>query len=237
MESTRQARTQLVAAAQSLGIPAAVADYIRDRIFNRDLKAGEPLLQEDLAVACGSSRVPVREALKQLQAEGLVEFRPRRGYVVAGLDLDEIADIFLVRQFIEGHAGYLAAQNRTTEDIAVLDELLDRMERCLAPRTLSVQQFAVCNREFHRKLAAASRRRQLIRILDNLSSQVELYVRFDARSPGRLREAQREHRAILKALRKGDPKVLGALCRAHVRHTADRILQTLRTPSQVRDRR
>lgn len=210
------------------GVPAAIADYIRNSIFERELQVGQPLRQKDIADACGASRVPVREALKQLEAEGLAEFRPRRGYIVAGFDLEEIADIFLVRKFVEEHAGYLAARNRTAEDIREIEGLMQEMDRSLTTDPESVQRFAISNRLFHQRLSAASKRRQLVRILDNLRGQVERYVRLDSRTPGRLEEAQQEHRAIVQALREGDAARLSTLCGAHAQHTADRLLKTLK---------
>ena len=210
------------------GVPAAIAEYIRNRIFERELQVGQPLRQKDIAEACGASRVPVREALKQIEAEGLAEFLPRRGYIVAGFDLDEITDIFLIRKFVEEHAGYLAAQNRSAADVREIEGLLRQMDRNLTTDPASVQRFAVCNRLFHQRLSAASKRRQLVRILDNLRGQVERYVRLDSRTPGRLEEAQQEHRAIVDAFRDGDAERLSRLCGHHAQHTADRLLETLR---------
>lgn len=209
-------------------LPDMAHDHLRQRIFAGTVKAGQPLRQEDVARQLGISRVPVREALKRLEAEGLVEFRPRRGYIVATLDPEEITEIFEIRTILEKQAGGLAAASRREEDIAAIETLLRAMDGALTTSPESIERFARLNREFHARLAACSGRAKLCRLMDMLRDQVEGYVRIDAASPGRLEEAQDEHWAIFAAFRAGDKRATARLCAAHCEHTLANVLSSLK---------
>ncbi|MEE9301519.1 MAG: GntR family transcriptional regulator [Alphaproteobacteria bacterium] len=213
---------------QFQNLPEAVHDHLHRRIFDGDLAAGEPLRQEEIATRLGISRVPVREALKRLESEGLVVLRPRCGYVVASLDPVEIEEIFEVRKLLETHAGRLAAQRRTEEDIRDAERLLHAMDRLLKPTAENVRKFAQTNRDFHRRMFVCCGRTQLCRMMDLLRDQVERYVRIDATTPGRLQEAQGEHYAIFAAFKEGNAKTVGRLCGEHCDHTLSRLTESLR---------
>lgn len=221
------ARTLESAATRFENLPDVVHDHLRQRIFAGAVKAGQPLRQEDVARQLGISRVPVREALKRLEAEGLVEFRPRRGYVVATLDPDEIAEIFEIRMILEKQAGGLAARHRTEDDAGPIEVLLRAMDGALTLEPDTIERFARLNREFHARLTACSGRPRLCRLMDLLRDQVEGYVRMDAATPGRLEEAQREHWAIFEAFRAGDRRTTAQLCAAHCEHTLNNVLGSL----------
>src|SRR3954468_2429641 len=101
---------------------------VREAILCGALEAGQSLGQEDIASRIGTSRVPLREALQRLEAEGLVMLRPRRGYVVTSLDPEEIQDIFDIRMMLEERAGYLATLRATDVDIAEVEAHLHAMD-------------------------------------------------------------------------------------------------------------
>jgi len=208
-------------------LPDIVHDYLRQRIMAGAVATGSPLRQETIARELGVSRVPVREALGRLEAEGLVKFRPRRGYLVSELDPEEITEIFEIRGLLEKQGAGLAARKRTEEDIAEVEVLVLAMDKVLDPAPESIARFARLNREFHAQLVACSRRPRLCRLLENLRDQVEGYVRIDATTLGRLAEAQDEHHEIFEAFRAGDARQTARLCAAHSNHTSQNVLSSL----------
>jgi DNA-binding GntR family transcriptional regulator len=204
-----------------------VYNHLQTSIFNGTLEAGQALRQEEIASRLGISRVPVREALKWLESQGLAVFRPRCGYTVAVFDIDDVRDIFDIRLMLEERAGYLAAEQRTEQDIADVEAVLGQMRGLSKPTPETIEQFAIANRLFHKRLFAASRRRHLCDTLDLFRDQVERLVRIDALTHGRLEEAQEEHRAIFDSFKKGDPWTTAKLCAAHCAHTRDRLIASL----------
>ena len=208
-------------------LPDIVHDHLRQRIFAGAAKAGEPLRQENIARALGISRVPVREALKRLEAEGLVAFRPRRGYLVVELDPIEITEIFEIRGLLEKQAGGLAAKQRSDDEVGEIEAILHEMDRMLDPTPENIDAFARINHAFHSRITACSRRPRLCRLLETLGDQVESYIRIDAVSGGRLEVAQREHWDIFKAFRAGDARATARFCAAHREHTLANLLNSL----------
>src|SRR5688500_2191982 len=97
---------------------------LRAMIFSGELRAGQPMRQEEIARRLGVSRLPVREALNRLATEGLVELKPRRGFFVTSLNADEIEDIFDMRALLEQRAGHLATERRTIADADAIDTIV-----------------------------------------------------------------------------------------------------------------
>ncbi|MEX0810201.1 MAG: GntR family transcriptional regulator [Dongiaceae bacterium] len=202
-------------------------DQLRREIVAGELVPGEALRQAHIAERLGLSRAPVREALQRLEIEGLAVLRPRRGYVVADLDIVEIADIFEMRIWLEGRASALAAGRRTIADLRALEELIARMDECARGDTVDIVTWAALNREFHMKLFQISGRRQLCRMALSLRDSVERYVRVDYALSEMLRHAQHEHKGIFAALKAGDAERIESLSRAHCEHTRDRLIASL----------
>src|SRR3954470_4712484 len=134
---------------------------VRDAILRGQLAAGQSLGQEEIAARIGTSRVPLREALQRLEAEGLVMLRPRRGYIVTPLDPEEIKDIFDIRMMLEERAGFLATERATDDDVAELEKLLRAMDGIAISNAKDAVRFAERNRAFHERLYAGSGRTQL----------------------------------------------------------------------------
>ena len=105
---------------------------LRERIFSGALRAGERLKERELCRELDVSRTPVREALRRLEADGLVEIEPRRGGVVAGINAEEASEIYSLGVLLESYAARLAAERATEADLAELDRLLDSVNRLLS---------------------------------------------------------------------------------------------------------
>ncbi len=143
-----------------------VADRLRAAILENELKPGEWLRQEQLAEKFGVSQTPVREALKELVAEGLVEHAPYRGMRVIEFGVQDLVDLYACRGFIEGLAARYAAHNITEQELAELDRLLVELER--HPGRESLSDHRNLNRRFHQVIYTASRHGYLVRTLDQM---------------------------------------------------------------------
>ena len=200
---------------------------VRDAILSGAFAAGHPLGQEEIALQIGTSRVPLREALKRLEAEGLVIHRPRRGYVVTSLDPEEITDIFDIRMMLEERAGYLATLRATPDDVAEVRERLYAMDGIPTTEPGQILRFVEANRAFHDRLYLGSGRPQLCRLMAVLRSNVERYIRIGTLVAGDQTRVKDEHFQIFDAFRRGNALEVGRLCREHCATTRDRLLARL----------
>jgi DNA-binding GntR family transcriptional regulator len=208
-------------------LPELAYEHLRDAILDGTLEAGAPLRQEEIAAGLGISRLPIREALRRLESEGLALLRPRRGYVVASLNRDEIDDVLDLQATLEARAGHAATLRRTDAVTKALEDCLVQLDRVTARSPVDVNAFAELNLKFHDTLFESSGRPFLCRTLRLLRSNAERYARMAAGMLVDLRESQAEHRAILDAYRAGDATKVEKLCRAHRDATRTRLLAHL----------
>ena len=204
-----------------------VYERLRRGILTGEYPPGHALRQDDLAARLGTSRVPLREAMRRLETEGLLILRPRRGYSVISLEVAEIREIFELRAVVEEHAGQIAAVTRTDEDIARVEAAMATMEKISVAAPRRLDKWLDANAEFHDRLFGSTQRKHLSRITQMLRDLVEPYIRVEVGLTKDVAEAQSEHRAILNALRKSDATRLGKLCRQHCEHTAKRLIEAL----------
>lgn len=207
-----------------------VTDRLRQLIIDGHLPPGQPLRPTDLAPRLGVSVMPVREALRVLEAEGLVSFRPRLGARVAEITEEDVEELYLVRAALEGLAARLAVANLTDEALASFHEAFDEMADALARDDF--EDFSHWDREFHRRNYSASGRPSLVKkILDLWDNGRRIYA-MAPHSQDSMRLAFEAHRAILEALDRRDALAVERLTRDHTDEAAKRILATLR---QVRE--
>jgi len=209
-----------------------VYDYLRQGVLDGSIATGQPIRQEEIAKRLDVSRVPVREALKRLEAEGLVVLRPRRGYTVFELDPEKITDIVDICVMLEGRAGYEAARNRSDEDVAELEILLSNLGESgfgllSSVDTSEISRWALAHRKFHEKLFSVSGRTNLCRLIHTARDLIDRYIRAEIALKGYLRDACDEHVLIFDAFRNGDAEKLGQLCSAHIQKTGEQILATV----------
>jgi DNA-binding GntR family transcriptional regulator len=189
-------------------------DALRERILHGVYPEGEPLRQDAIAEELGVSRIPVREALRQLEAEGLVTFNPHRGAVVSTLSLDEIEELFELREQIELDLFRRAMPNITAQDVARAKEILDTYETALTNG--DVASWGEMNWQFHSTLYAPSRRPFTLGFAQKLHQQCDRYLRMQlALTHGELR-ASEEHRGILGSVKKKDARRAVQLLRDHI---------------------
>ncbi|HEY9213156.1 MAG TPA: GntR family transcriptional regulator [Ancylobacter sp.] len=166
------ARTKAVAG--RLGLDEVIAEGIREKILSGTLATGTHLVEADLGQEFEVSNGTVRSALRHLQNEGLVEFRPRRGMFVAGLSAVDALELCSLRNSLEALAAELASGNRTDEDVGRLNKIMDDMRRAVArcDKRASIE----ADIAFHRQIVTMSRHKRLIQMYGLLESQIRLFM-------------------------------------------------------------
>ena len=194
---------------------------LREHIVNGDLEPGTRLLQKKIAEELGVSEIPVREAIRHLQAEGLVVVTPHSGAEVASFRPEEIEEALAIRGVLEGFAARNAVRRATPGAIAELRSILGDMERCVENDDRA--SYGILNRKFHTKLYALSPYPKLQKMIEEIWYGAERSRSVFKLAPERLHPSHREHLAILEALEKGDEEQVERLVRLH-RSNASRTL-------------
>lgn len=189
--------------------------YLRERIRNGQLKSGERVKAEDIAAQLGISRMPVREAMRQLDSEGLLTIRANRGAVVTVLDPGDILELFEMRSVLEGLAVRRAIDRFDADAFATLDMLLARLGNAQHDADLWISR----HNEFHDFICAQAGARRLFTEVQRLRTAVEPYLRLVLRTP-LSGGAVAEHRALIEVIRGGDPEAAEAAFRRHILETA-----------------
>ena len=209
---------------------ALVTDHVRAAILAGRLGPGERVPQDELAAQLGVSRMPVREALRVLEIEGLVEMRPHRGAVVVDLLPEDIAEVFEIRAMLEAKAAELAAPN-------LADETIERLRAVEAElrTTADEERWLQLNRDFHTAIYPASGWPRLCALIEQQRNVVQPYLRASLAFVGRTETARDEHRAILRAAEARDGASLASLTVDHLRTTARELIAFLRRQRQPAD--
>jgi DNA-binding GntR family transcriptional regulator len=203
-----------------------IAEALRRRILAGDFKPGERLIEDRLSAEFGVSRVPIREALRTLIADGLVVPTPTRGACVAELSREIACELAEVRATLEGLNARLAARHRKPELVALLREVLER-GNAAAARGAPAEELARLNGEFHDTLALAGSNSVLQDIVRTLRERTELVFRRN--SAERAAADWREHAMILSAVVDGDSELAELLATRHVHNAAAARLKALET--------
>jgi DNA-binding GntR family transcriptional regulator len=190
------------------------ADAIRERILRGHYAEGSPLRQDAIGAELGVSRIPVREALRQLEAEGLVTFNPHRGAVVSTLSLKQIQELYELRADIESDLIRRAVPHMTAEDDARASEILDAYESAL--HAGQVGAWGALNWQFHSTLYAPADREFTLSIVSKLHQQSDRYSRMQLWLTHGENRARYEHRAIAAAAKKRDAAKAARLMRDHI---------------------
>ena len=210
-----------------------VYEQLRRRILGGGYKPDDRLRLTELAREFSMSEMPVREALRMLQRDGLIEMHSHRGASVANLSWSRAAEIVAVRMHLEVMAVQEAAKGHDKASLAELRKILERMDRDLAVG--AAQRFSTGNREFHRRLYAPGANSVLKQEIEELWDRVwraRSQSIFEADRP-RMAAAQAEHRAIVAALAKGDAEAAAKAATDHRARTVDSWAEIVRRSERV----
>lgn len=209
----KDARELRPASRRPLTSQQAVLQEIRRAIANGELKPGERVRQEEFAKRLNVSRVPVREALKGLEAEGQVTYQPQRGYAVAELSLEELTEIYLMRRLLETELIRRAVPIIDEDLIIHLETLIAEMDEL--SKAGDPSGFTEVNREFHLMLFEQAKMPQFFRIVEILWKNSDSYRSVFFNNPAILRRIQKEHRKIVDACKARDTEGVVAAMNEH----------------------
>jgi DNA-binding GntR family transcriptional regulator len=207
-------------------LAAQVQERIREAILKQMLKPGERIDQNKLADELQVSMAPVREALKGLEAEGLVMIQPRRGAFVVEVSINDMDELYFTRQLIEGEAIYHAVPQLTQADFAALQAMIDTMRQATAAGNVS--SYISFNRQFHLRIYSALNNQHLLQVIQMLWERSELYryrYMFVTRDTERIHQ---EHEGILEACRQRDQALAKERARQHIHLTQRELDHQLR---------
>jgi DNA-binding GntR family transcriptional regulator len=186
-------------------------DMILDAIDQGIYRPGDRLVESELAERFGVSRTPIREALQRLETQSLLT-RDGRSLIVASLDHAQMAELYAVRQELEGLAAKLAAQHAAEEEIQVLRDMVEADRALLG----DPEALARANRRFHHQIHLASHNRFLVQQLDLVYRSMALMARTSLAAAGRGERALEEHAAIVDAIAQRDGDRAAAALREHL---------------------
>ncbi len=206
-------------------LAAQLVDMLRQQILDGDLAPGARLQEEELSRRFGVSRTPLREALKTLASEGLVEIAPNRGAWVTELSISELAETFPVMGVLESLAGELAAVHGNDADLGELRDLHDEIVKHYRARDL--QAYFASNQRFHERLMVAAHNATLAQHYHQLAGRVRR-ARYRANlSEKRWAQSVAEHEAIIQALEDRDGAALARILRTHIDHKFETVRDAL----------
>jgi DNA-binding GntR family transcriptional regulator len=206
---------------QHVSLGAVIRDTLRARILSGELKTGTRLIEGRLADELGASRIPVREALRELASEGLVTIEPRRGASVAFLSQEVARDLVEVRATLEGLNAKLAAQRRNDSAVASLTAVLNMGIE--AAKTDNAELLADLNNRFHELLATVAGNDVLTDMVRSLRTRTVML--FANGGPQRARQNWEEHAQILQAVIVGNAELAALLAAQHVHNAANASLR------------
>lgn len=212
--SAIQEQIQQIQRGETKPIREIVFQYLRELILGGRYKYGDRLIEASLAAELNVSRTPVREALRKLELEGLVEYQSRRGVVVVVPSVDDMEEIYAVRSVLEGLAARLCAQMLDDEHLAELDRRLQSMNEAFIARDW--QRATRLHTEFNDFIYRGARNRRLYEIVSRLHEYTERSQMLAIQREGRVGEIVREHIEMVEAIRQRDPVLAEARARQHV---------------------
>lgn len=190
-------------------------DMLHEGIREGTIEPGQRIMEIEVSTWLRMSRTPVREAMRRMQAEGLLERAPGGGMSVALYDLRAISEFYATRESLEGTAAALAAKNADDTEIRILSATLEAMRALPQDPRMHARE----NQAFHEQIYRAARNRFLLKSLQSLLNFTPLLGRTTYNAPGRIANALAEHTEIVGAIRAREPARAEAAARRHIRHS------------------
>ena len=205
-----------------------VFNTLRDAILTGKLVPGERLMENQLAEKLGVSRTPVREALRMLELENLVELVPRKGAQVLDMSEKDITNILEVRSALEGLATSLACKKMTKEDLQQLKSMEADFEKAVADN--DVEHFVDIDEDYHDLIFAATENDKLISIFRNLRIQLYRYRMAQAKNnETSMSTIVAHHRSIIRAIENHDAEEGASIAQGHIKYQTESILRFVRS--------
>lgn len=204
----------------------SVAEYITRKIITGDYPGGHAVRQEAIAAELGVSRIPVREALLQLEAEGLIVNRPHRGAVVADLSVEDAVELFDARILFEPYLVKHSIAHATAAEIAKVAEILQEYEKAIVSHT-DAAELSRLNWAFHTALLEPSRRPRSMSLVQTLYNSADRYLRLQIEPLAAQAKALKEHHVIFEAFSNRDAVATSRLLKQHIRDASEEIIEQI----------
>lgn len=199
-----------------------VVEVLREKILSGDIAAGEPLRQSALAEELNVSRIPVREALLQLEAEGLVKFEAHKGATATVLSAAQVTELFELRAMIETDLLAKAIPNLQEEDIVLAEKVLEQLESAFKHEN-AIGSWSELNTQFHTYLYKPANRPHTLEVVHGLNTNCDRYIRLQLLLTGGIPRAEQEHRDLLAHCKNKDIAKATDLLRTHILNAATAI--------------
>ncbi len=206
---------------ENKSLTSMIFEKLREDILNGDYSRGDKLVEAKIAEEIGVSRTPVREALKQLELDGLVDNIPNRGVVVTGISEQDIRDIYRIRMAIETISVEWCIERMDEEVLGELQEIYDLMEFFTVKG--DVDRIFELNTRFHETIYKATKSRYMEHVLKDFQLFIKSTRERSLRMSGRLETALGEHRQLLEAIKNRDIEAAKKAASAHVMHSMQSI--------------
>jgi DNA-binding GntR family transcriptional regulator len=200
---------------------------------HRRVENGDRIREEAMCAAMGVSRTPLREALRILSSEGLIESIPNRGSYVAQPSVDDVGEMFFVMSVLEGTCARLCAEKLDAKGLGRLDSLFRKLEQHC--RLKDREKYMAVNHSFHSLVQALAGNRTLSQVIDGLRRKILLHRYRQIYRPGRLTASMQEHRRLQRAFRDRDPDAAEASMRTHLRRQFEALRSVLTEAPGSRD--
>jgi DNA-binding GntR family transcriptional regulator len=216
-------------------LTSAVADKLREQIIRGEIPEGAQLRQDAIANQCQVSRIPVREALRQLDAEGLIAIVPNRGAIVPALSPGDVEELFSIRALLEPEVLKLSIPHLTEEDFSEAKAVLRTYVSELR-REDHLSAWGRLNWQFHSILYSRANQPRFMAIIRNVNNSGERYTRLQLYLTHGIKRANEEHHRILDLCRQRDVAAACKLLRQHIEHAGEslkRVLEEKRTEAHA----
>ncbi|MBU5485221.1 GntR family transcriptional regulator [Clostridium sp. MSJ-11] len=191
-----------------------ILEELRAAIFDKKLKPGDRLVENNIAKSMGVSRTPVREALRQLEIEGLAINIARKGTLVKGISKEDAMEIYDIREVLEGLAVRKACLNISRIEILRLKEIIETMRRCIDEN--DNDNYIKSHNEYNKIILKSSKNKRLIEKLEHIYEYLKSMRKISLANNVRKEKALLEHKGIVEAIEKGDESLAERLAREHV---------------------
>jgi DNA-binding GntR family transcriptional regulator len=208
-------------------LTSAVADKLRDQIIRGEITEGAQLRQDDIANHFAVSRIPVREALRQLHAEGLITIVQHRGAIVPELSSDDVGELFSIRALLEPEVLKASIPNLGPQDLAQAHALLRRYEDELQHED-RVSSWGQMNWQFHSVLYSKANLQHFLSVIRNINNKAERYTRLQLYLTQGMARANEEHEQLLELCHKRNAPAACKLLREHILHAGQSLKEALR---------
>ena len=208
-------------------------EVLKKAIITGEIPAGERIVETDYADRLHISRTPLREALRKLERDGLVEYVMRRGVVVRAFTIDDVREIYTIRNALEMLTLPAIIENATPEDIASLRQKLEEMDRLQAKD--DVEALSPLARDFHWQLTSISQQKRILRVIEGQDEYIRRFSAMAIRQEDRRPAAHQEHHRLVDYVEAKDLEKFTELTRKHIARSMENCLAALAAQKQNRE--